>query len=180
MAGRCRRGLSRGRRVRSPFLVAATALASITVPLGAVNLPSPTTAGAASPGEQDATAYQMTSGHTGASTDQVGPDWTKAWSVVGPGPFSYALIADRQVFALIDVAGDFILIAYDATTGAENWSVDVKRLAVGITYASGRVFVQNSLGGGDSVTAYDAGTGSLDWSTVVPNQIFTPAPTAAN
>jgi outer membrane protein assembly factor BamB len=168
--------------MRSRVLVAAAALASFTVPMGAgtVALSSPTAAAPVSVGEQDATAYQMTPGHTGASDDQIGPDWTKAWSVVGSGPFGYALIADQQVFALIDVSGNYTLIAYDATTGAVNWSVSVSRLAVGITYASGRVFVQNSLGGGDSVSAYDAGTGTLDWSTVVPNQIFTSAPTAAN
>ena len=61
-----------------------------------------------------------------------------------------------------------------------NWSVSVGFVTTGITYASGRVFVQNSLGGGNSVRAYDAGTGTLDWTTVVPNQIFTSAPTAAN
>jgi outer membrane protein assembly factor BamB len=168
--------------MRSRVLLAAAALSSFMVPLGAsaVAVSSPPAGAAASAAEQDATAYQMTPGHTGVSTDQVGPDWSKAWSVTGPGPFSYALIADRQVFALIDVSGNSTLIAYDAKTGAVNWSVNVPVLAVGITYASGRVFLQNGLGGGNYVAAYDAATGSVDWSTALPNQIFSSAPTAAN
>jgi PQQ-like domain/Fibronectin type III domain len=160
-------------------LAAAAALASVMVPFGAVALTSPTAA-AASAGEQDATAYQMTPGHTGASDDQVGPDWTKAWSVLGSGPFGYALIADQRVFAMIDVSGYYTLAAYDASTGAPDWSVSLGWGAVGITYASGRVFAQKGQGGGNSVSAYDAETGALDWSTALPNQIFTSAPTAAN
>ncbi len=168
--------------MRGRVLVAAIAMAAFMVPLGAsaVALSSAAADAATAPGEQDATAYQMTPGHTGASTDEVGPDWSKAWSVTGPGPFSYALIADGEVFALIDVSGNSTIIAYDAKTGTVNWSVNVPVLAVGITYASGRVFLQNGLGGGNYVAAYDAATGSLDWSTALPNQIFSSAPTAAN
>jgi outer membrane protein assembly factor BamB len=169
--------------MRSRVLLAAAALSSFMVPLGAsaVALSSPTADAAVSGGEQDATAFQMTSGHTGVSTDLVGPDWTKAWSVAGAGNFSYALIADHQVFALIDVSGDFTLIAYNATNGTTDWSVDVHHDAVGITYASGRVFVANSLGGGTNVSAYDAGTGASEWTVTLTTQnIFTSAPTAAN
>ena len=168
--------------MRGRVLVAAIAMAAFMVPLGtsAVALSSAAADAATAPGEQDATAYQMTPGHTGVSTDEVGPDWSKAWSVTGPGPFSYALIADGEVFALIDVSGNSTIIAYDAKTGTVNWSVNVPVLAVGITYASGRVFLQNGLGGGNYVAAYDAATGSLDWSTALPNQIFSSAPTAAN
>ncbi|MGA7054775.1 MAG: hypothetical protein WBZ37_26605, partial [Mycobacterium sp.] len=121
--------------MRGRVLVAAIAMAAFMVPLGAsaVALSSAAADAATAPGEQDATAYQMTPGHTGASTDEVGPDWSKAWSVTGPGPFSYALIADGEVFALIDVSGNSTIIAYDAKTGTVNWSVNVPVLAVGIT-----------------------------------------------
>ena len=78
MEERCRRGLLRGWIVRSRVLVAAVALTSVTLPLGAVALSSPTATGAAFAGGQDATAYQMTPNHSGASDDQVGPNWTKS------------------------------------------------------------------------------------------------------
>ena len=85
----------------------------------------------ASGAEQDATAFQMTPGHTGASSDPMGPQWTEAWSATGSGPFSYALIAGGQVSSLVESSSP-TLEAYKPPVSAVDWSVAVGAEATGI------------------------------------------------
>ena len=131
----------------------------------------------ASGAEQDATAFQMTPGHTGASSDPMGPQWTEAWSATGSGPFSYALIAGGQVSTLVESSSP-TLEAYkpagDARwTGRLPWEPRPR----GSRYTSGRVFEQST----DLMSSYNAANGDLDWSATIPTQyLFSSSPTAAN
>jgi outer membrane protein assembly factor BamB len=125
---------------------------------------------------QDATAYQMNPGHTGASSDPVGPQWTSSWTKNLGGQVSYPLIADGQVFVLADSSTPTIY-AFDASTGTVDWTVDPVGGSFGIAYDAGRIFEQSA----DEMYAYDALTGQLEWSTPLSYQFSLSAPpTAAN
>ena len=124
----------------------------------------------------DATAFGMNPAHTGVSTDPVGPNWTEKWSTTQAGWVGYPVIAGGQVIALTNGPSSS-LTAFNATTGAIDWSDSVGGTDLGMTYQSGRVFVQS----GGLLTAYDAATGAVDWSAVAsPGGFESAAPTAAN
>ncbi|HWE55266.1 MAG TPA: PQQ-binding-like beta-propeller repeat protein [Acidimicrobiales bacterium] len=127
----------------------------------------------------DATAYGMNAGHTGISSDPVGPDWSVKWSKTEGGAVDYPVIANGEVVVLAGGSAP-ALTAYDANTGDQLWQDAVATASLGMTYQSGRVFVQS---GGSSalMSAYDITTGNLDWSASIPGQYsFSSAPTAAN
>jgi titin len=127
----------------------------------------------------DATAYGMNAGHTGVSSDPVGPDWAVKWSKTEGGAVDYPVIANGEVVVLAGGSAP-TLTAYAASTGDQLWQDAVATASLGMTYQSGRVFVQS--GGFSAVmSAYDITTGNLDWSASIPGQYsFSSAPTAAN
>jgi outer membrane protein assembly factor BamB len=111
-------------------------------------------------------AYQIDAAHTGAQSDEtLLPPLTQRWSVDLAGTVSYPLIAEGKVFVTVGnkpLPGSR-LYALDKETGATAWGpVDLAGLSGGshATYASGRVFVQTSVG---LLCAYDAGTGAQIW-----------------
>ncbi|MHB8290597.1 MAG: outer membrane protein assembly factor BamB family protein [Acidimicrobiales bacterium] len=106
---------------------------------------------------QDATAYNMTAGHTGASPDQVGPKWNELWSTavspsapnVAASTVSYPLIVGGQVFVIANGGSAPGLYGLDASTGAVNWGPDPLAGVygpVGLAYDNGKVFTANSSG----------------------------------
>jgi outer membrane protein assembly factor BamB len=106
--------------------------------------------------------------------DPVGPQWTSSWSKNLGGPVSYPLIADGEVFVLVD-SSVATIYAFDASTGAVKWQVDPPGGALGIAFDNGRLFEQSS----DEMYAYDALTGQLDWSTPLAYENSMSAPPVA-
>jgi outer membrane protein assembly factor BamB len=153
--------------------------ASLLLVIGCANAEASAPAAAAAAAFQDATGYQMNAAHTGVSADPVGPDWTLQWKTTGSGAFQTPIIADGRVFALVDSSSPY-LDAFDASTGALDWSVPTGPLPTGITYDGGRLFEQSGTSAA-TITAFDPATGSVDWSSYIPDETnFYSAPTAAN
>jgi outer membrane protein assembly factor BamB len=176
-AGAMRRIVVAGRIVVN---VLALALASVVLPAVAHALvghavPSATTG-------QDAVTFQMTPGHTGASMDPVGPQWTSSWTTTLSGPVSYPLVADGDIFVVDDPATPSTnatpsIDAFNASTGAGLWQVTPVGGSTGLAFDDGRIFSTSD----DTMDAYDALTGGVDWSTTVPDGgIVVAAPTAAD
>lgn len=123
---------------------------------GAIEVPVP----------DQAVAYQIDVGHSGAQADDtLTPPLTQRWSVDLGGTVSYPLIAGGRVFVLVGkkpLTGTQ-LYALDQATGAIVWGpVEVTSLsyAANPTYGGGRIFVLNREG---RVCAYDAATGAESW-----------------
>ena len=129
----------------------------------------------AGPSFQDAVAFQMTPGHTGSSSDPVGPQWSKAWSRTLGGAVSAPIIAGGQIYALSNPTSP-VLTAFNAATGAVEWQASEGPNPTGLAYDGGRLFEQS----GGIVTAYTP-DGTVDWAATLPGQYgFTSAPSASN
>jgi outer membrane protein assembly factor BamB len=123
---------------------------------------------------QDAVTYQMTPGHTGASMDRVGPQWSQSWTKNLGGPVSYPLLAGGEAFVVVDSSSDPSLDAFNASTGAPLWEVAVSAGPSGIAFDGGRVFESSA----NVTSAYDAHSGALDWS--IAQTSLNAAPTVAD
>jgi outer membrane protein assembly factor BamB len=113
-----------------------------------------------------AVAYQIDVGHSGAQTnDTLMPPLTQRWSVELGGTVSYPLIAEGRVFVVVSkkpLAGTQ-LYALDQVTGAIVWGpVEFAGLSYGAnaTYGGGKIFALNREG---LVCAYDSATGAESW-----------------
>ena len=119
-------------------------------------------------------AYQLNPGHTGATNDPRGPDWTPAWTANLSNAVSYPVIADGRVFVLSGTAAA-TLSAYDAATGVIDWTVAVGNEPTGLAYDEGQLFEQS----GAVMSAFDPATGAENWTSTLPYQyFFSAAPTA--
>jgi len=156
----------------TPTTTTPTTTTPTTTTLPAKSTPIPISA---EPQVEGAVAYQMTPGHTGYSTDDVGPDWTRAWSDNMRGPLSYPLVVGGNVYVIAE--GDpAVMYSISASTGRMNWSESVGA-ATGAAYADGRLFTVTY---GGIMFAYSAATGAVVWSLELPGQSEYYTPTAAD
>src|SRR5215469_1293790 len=123
----------------------------------------------------EATAYQITVGHSGATTSggtlalQLSPLWTVNLSAAG----TYPVIVGNRVY---EVAGG-LLYALDSQTGATVWGPKQVANAIGATVDGGTVFALSSSG---LYSTFDAATGTAGWTTQLTGQFFfSSAPTAS-
>jgi outer membrane protein assembly factor BamB len=127
----------------------------------------------------DATAYQITVAHSGATTSGgvVALQLTPLWSVTLQGatqPSTYPLIAGSNVYV---VAGD-LLYAFNAKTGAAVWGPTQVSGALAATYDAGNVFVVSA---GGLLSSFNATNGTPGWAVQLQGQYsFTSPPTASN
>ena len=124
----------------------------------------------------DATAYQITVDHAGATTSGgvLALQFVPRWTVALPAAGAYPLIVGSNVY---EVANG-LLFAFDVATGAPVWGPVQVPSAVGATYDGGNIFVVNSAG---LLSAFDAATGIPGWSVQLPGQYaFSSPPTASN
>jgi outer membrane protein assembly factor BamB len=124
----------------------------------------------------DATAYQITVDHAGATTSggvlalQLAPRWT----VTLPAASAYPLIVGTNVFAV----ANGLLYAFDVQTGVAVWGPTQVPSAIGATYDGGKIFVVSTAG---LLSAFDSATGTPGWSVQLPGQYaFSSPPTASN
>jgi fibronectin type 3 domain-containing protein len=156
-------------------------LATLAVPL------VPTLALSAPP---EATAYQITVSHAGATTSGgvLALQETPLWTVDLPDVASFPIIAGGKVFVttrgLPSSGGGpgygSRLHAFDAQTGANAWGpIDLSGTYywTGIAYDAGKLFVVNFDG---LLRSYDAATGTPGWSVQMPGYWFDAVPTASN
>lgn len=107
----------------------------------------------------DATAYQITVDHAGATTSggvlalQLAPRWT----VTLPAASAYPLIVGTNVYAV----ANGLLYAFDVQTGVAVWGPTQVPSAIGATYDGGKIFVVSTAG---LLSAFDSATGTPGWS----------------
>ena len=124
----------------------------------------------------DATAYQITVDHAGATTSGgvLALQLTPRWSVTLPAPSAYPLIVGTNVYAV----ANGLLYALDIQTGSIVWGPNQVPSAIGATYDGGKIFVVAS---GGFLSAFDAVSGTPGWSVQLPGQYaFSSPPTASN
>ena len=130
------------------------------------------------PGDQ-AVAYQVDHGHSGAIADAgIAAPLAQAWSVTLPGAASYPLIVNGRVYV---TTTERQLYALNQATGATIWSRGIGGGTYGwsgLAYDRGRIFTVNTDG---LLTAVDAASGDTLWSKQMPGQYsFSSEPTAAD
>jgi outer membrane protein assembly factor BamB len=124
----------------------------------------------------DATAYQITVDHAGATTSGgvLALQLTPRWTVTLPATSSYPLVVGTDVYAI----ANGLLYAFDVQTGAAVWGPIQVPAAIGATYDGGEIFVVNSIG---LLSEFNAATGTPGWSVQLPGQYsFSSPPTASN
>lgn len=122
------------------------------------------------PGLAQATAYQITQGHTGSVSFPGGITFPDAptWSVNLPGQVSYPVIADNRVFVTVrnsvtEPLGTQ-LHALNADTGTNAWqpiSLGTSGYWSTLSYENGMLFALTDLG---ILSAFNATDGTLLWS----------------
>jgi outer membrane protein assembly factor BamB len=124
----------------------------------------------------DATAYQITVDHAGATTSGgvLALQLTPRWTVTLPAASAYPLIVGTNVYAV----ANGLLYAFDVQTGAAVWGPTQVPSAIGATYDGGKIFVVSTVG---LLSAFDSATGTPGWSVQLPGQYaFSSPPTASN
>jgi outer membrane protein assembly factor BamB len=124
----------------------------------------------------DATAYQITVDHAGATTSGgvLALQLTPRWTVTLPAASAYPLIVGANVYAV----ANGLLYAFDVQTGAAVWGPTQVPSAIGATYDGGKIFVVSNAG---LLSEFDSATGTPGWSVQLPGQYaFSSPPTASN
>lgn len=159
--------------------------AATTTAIGGPTRPGTTTTGAAStsssasstgatgdpPGPDEAVAFQINPGHTGAvENDSLTPPLTMRWSRNLGAQVSYPLIAGGRVFVTTGSSNSTAkLIALEQKTGQTIWGpieLGGSSPASYAAYEGGKVFTVNYDG---EVRAFEATTGAELWSMHLPS-----------
>jgi outer membrane protein assembly factor BamB len=139
----------------------------------------------------EATAYQITVDHAGATTSGgvLALQETPLWVVDLPDVASFPIIAGGKVYVTTrgmpsggGSGPDYgsRLYAFDAQTGAAAWGpIDLTGTYfwTGIAYDTGKLFIVNFDG---LLRTYDAATGTPGWSVQMPGYWYDAVPTASN
>jgi outer membrane protein assembly factor BamB len=129
----------------------------------------------------DAVSYQINNGHSGfVAFKSAALPSSVSWSVDVGGEPSYALIVGGIVYVTASVNGNSELFALNGTTGATVWGPIAFAGVTGITYDTGRIFVDSGTYISTGIlSALDATTGNAIWSATVPGQFATQSPPVA-
>jgi outer membrane protein assembly factor BamB len=131
----------------------------------------------------DAVAFQITTGHSGATTfHTLSFPTASTWNVNVGGTPSYALLAEGKVVVTVQVGNGTQLLALDQATGATVWGPIALAGRANAAYDGGKVFVVSGTFGTTALMqSFDLATGRSDWSaTLVGQYAFSSGPTALN
>lgn len=145
--------------------------ATSTTGAGGSSLATSTGTGGDPPGPDEAVAFQINPGHTGAvENDSLTPPLTMRWSRNLGAQVSYPLIAGGRVFVTTGSGNSTAkLIALEQKTGQTVWGpieLGGSHPASYAAYEGGKVFTVNYDG---EVRAFEADTGAELWSMHLPS-----------